>query len=271
MNKVNHSIRDISTTGLSASQVKLCIGEVEILQSISLDLEAGEMIALVGPNGAGKSSVLKVLSSDLKPTAGAVRLKGKLLQHWNHRQQALQRSVMTQSSRIAFAFTVEEVLQMGWVQGGHWADMQTEAMQAVSAACDIVHLWQRTFNSLSGGEQQRVQFARALLQIWQPESHREARYLLLDEPTANLDLAHELQLLRIAKQATEQNVGVLIVLHDLNLAARFADTIVLLNRGTVAATGSPQQVLRDSLLTQVYGTPVRVEHHRELDRLVIYS
>ena len=161
---------------------------------------------------------------------------------------------------------------MGWVQADRWGSgVFAEAVRAVVEECDIADLVGRKFNTLSGGEQQRVQFARALLQIWQPEGSREPRYLLLDEPTSNLDLAHELLVLRLAQRATGEGVGVLVVLHDLNLAARFADDVVLLERGAVVAAGSPAAVLRADRLTQVYRTPVQVERHATLDRLVVFS
>lgn len=256
----------------SLQDVCLRYGGTEVLSDVSVEVWPQSVTALVGPNGAGKTSLLRLLSGDLTPSAGAVFLNDTQLEHITVQSQACLRGVMGQSTHIVFDFRVEEILQMGWVQGKHWGPtVKTDAIRSVIAECEIGALVNRTFNTLSGGEQQRVQFARALLQIWQPDGHNEPRYLLLDEPTSSLDLAHELLVLRLARRAVDRGVGVLIVLHDLNLAARFADTIVLLENGSVIAVGAPTEVLQGDLLTNVYRTPVQVEQHATLDRLVIHT
>lgn len=256
----------------SLQDVCLRYGGTEVLSDVSVEVWPQSVTALVGPNGAGKTSLLRLLSGDLTPSAGAVFLNDTQLEHITVQSQACLRGVMGQSAHIVFDFRVEEILQMGWVQGKHWGPtVKADAIRSVIAECEIGALVNRTFNTLSGGEQQRVQFARALLQIWQPDGHNEPRYLLLDEPTSSLDLAHELLVLRLARRAVDRGVGVLIVLHDLNLAARFADTIVLLENGSVIAVGAPNEVLQGDLLTNVYRTPVQVEQHATLDRLVIHT
>jgi len=129
----------------------------------------------------------------------------------------------------------------------------------------------RKFNTLSGGEQQRVQFARALLQVGGLSKAADDRFLLLDEPTSNMDVAYELNLLNLAKEVRKTGVGVIVVLHDLNLAARFSDQIILMNSGLIVASGQPEEVLSDRILSDVYSTQLRVERHEELDRIVVYS
>ena len=137
--------------------------------------------------------------------------------------------------------------------------------------CDIDDLRQRRVNTLSGGEQQRVHFARALLQLWPLIEAGDARYLLLDEPTASLDVAHELLVLKLARQAADAGLGVFVILHDINLAARFADEVVLLQSGRIVDIGAPEDVLTSCALSRVYKTKVLVEHHKMLNRLVIHT
>ena len=161
---------------------------------------------------------------------------------------------------------------MGWVQDGVYLhDAAQRAFADVTEACETEGLLGRTYRTLSGGEQRRVQFARALLQIWRDGGAGVPRYLLLDEPTANLDLAHELAVLRLARRVANEGSGVLAVLHDLNLAARFADDMTLLHNGRVVSSGTPERVLDADTLASVYGTAITVEQHATLDRLVVYS
>ena len=186
---------------------------------------------------------------------------------------------MVQSAAMSFDFYVEEVLAMGRRQGR--GSIPDRASAEVIHNCRIGHLIGRKYNSLSGGERQRVQFARAMLQVWHPRTIRTAscarelcltpRYMLLDEPTASLDLAHELLILRLARRACEDNIGVLLVLHDLNLAARFADRVILLVGGVVAADGPPTNVFTDGTLSHVYRTNIQVERHEQLGRLVVHT
>ena len=257
---------------LRAHDVCLRLGANAVLAGVSLAVAPGTFAALVGPNGAGKSSLLRVLSGDLAPSRGGVTLQGEPIALFGTRDLAQLRSVMGQSATMAFDFYVEEVLAMGWLGA---AAAYREALRDVVRRCALDGLLGRRFNTLSGGESQRVQFARALLQIGRakPGASTTAppRYLLLDEPTASLDIGHELALLRLAREACDQNVGVLAVLHDLNLAARFADRVALLHGGAIVADGAPDAVLTAERLSRVYATPVRVENHPRLERLVVYT
>ena len=251
---------------LAASNVTLRLGGAQVLDDVSVAVTPGTVTAAVGPNGAGKSSLLRVLSGELAPSSGQVSLGGEPLALFGAADLARLRSVMGQSAVVAFDFYVEEVLAMGWLRT---TSGYQRALPEVVSQCGLDALLGRRFNTLSGGERQRVHFARALLQIWRNDN--APRYLLLDEPTASLDIGHELQLLRMARRTCQRNVGVLVVLHDLNLAARFADRLTLLADGAVAASGPPPCVLAEERLSRVYGTPVRVERHRQLDRLVVYT
>lgn len=258
---------------LAADDVSVRVGGRRVLHKASLEICPGQLTVLVGPNGAGKSSLLRVLSGDLQPCSGSVQLDGMELAGESVLQQARKRAVMSQSASIIFDFRVEEILLMGWTMADRFGrNVRDSALGDVVVECDIAPLLGRTFNTLSGGEQRRVQFARALLQIWRPAVHRDTRYLLLDEPTANLDIAHELLVLNRTRAQTEgQDVGALVVLHDLNIAARFADRIIVLADGAIVAAGKPHDVLRADILSEVYQTAIVVDHHAKLDRLVVHS
>ncbi len=257
---------------IRAREICVRIGENDVLDHVSVEIAHGNVIGLIGPNGAGKSTLLNVLSGDLQPNSGHVELDSTPLHEFTPKTLAKTRAVMSQATSIVFDFSVEEIIRMGWVQDDMFLhDVADEAMQSVTTECDIDTLLDRRYRTLSGGEQRRVQFARALLQIWRIREANETRYLLLDEPTANLDIAHELAVLRLAKEITATQVGVLVVLHDLNLAARFTDELMLLSDGRVVASGSTDEVLDAQQLEEVYRTPILVEQHPILNRLVVHS
>ncbi|MEM7707470.1 MAG: heme ABC transporter ATP-binding protein [Pseudomonadota bacterium] len=256
---------------LRCENASVTIGSASILRDVSLSCERGVFTALIGPNGAGKSTLLKALAGQLHLTAGSVFLDESPLGTIDKQQLARRRAVMTQNATIVFDFRVEEVLALG-VVGSTMSDAQfREATAQLCVDCDIEHLLTRSYNTLSGGEQQRVQFARALLQLQDTATDGQDQYLLLDEPTSSLDLSHELTLLKRAAEAAAGGIGVLAVMHDLNLAARFAQRIAILQHGELAAFGSPSEVLQDELLSAVYSTPVQVEQHAGLQRLVIHT
>lgn len=259
---------------LHAEKVSVQLGGRLVLDRVSATISGGEVHALVGPNGAGKSTLLRLMSGEERPHDGHVSIDGLPLNGFDAVDLARRRSVMAQSAAIAFDFFVEEVLAMGWLGGAaRSASERAVASKAVAHACRINHLCGRKFRTLSGGERQRVHFARALLQIWRPkpgcDQMCESRYMLLDEPTSSLDLGHEGLVLRLARRAADNGVGVLAVLHDLDLAARFADQLTLLVDGAVWAQGPPREVLTASTLSRAYGTPVEVEWIDRLDRLIV--
>ncbi len=258
---------------LAATAVGVRLGPSLVLSDVSIALQPGQVAALIGPNGAGKSTLLRVMCGDLEPEHGAVTVGGRPIGAYSAQQLAQTRAVMGQMPTVMFDFTVEEVLRMGWVQDAiHLHAVAERAFAEVAGACEVGALLGRTYRTLSGGEQRRVQFARALLQIWRDDDGAAPpRYLMLDEPTANLDLAHELAVLQLARDVADAGAGVLAVLHDLNLAARFADELTLLHNGRVVSTGTPDRVLEADALAAVYGTPIVVEQHEELGRLVVHS
>lgn len=245
---------------LSGQELTLTIEGKKLLDSISLNLPAGEMLAVLGPNGAGKSTLLKVMSGDVTSLKDQVALHGRRLSHWTTGELAQYRAVMPQSVQLNFAFTVAEVIETGIRHPMSRSERQAHVINMLSLF-DAAHLINRNYLTLSGGEQQRVQLARVLSQLEAMPASRP-RYLLLDECTASLDLSHQHQVFSVLQQKVrQQGMGVLVVLHDLNLAAQYADKILLMHAGKVASQGRVREVLRSDLLSEVYCYPIDVIEH----------
>lgn len=246
----------MSAACLEAEKLSISRGGRTVLQDIDLQLRSRQVVAVVGPNGAGKSSLLGALSGDLKPASGRILLDGTDLQHWSGADAARERSVLLQQVTLSFPFTVEEVVAMG---RSPWAgrDEQLEDEDAIAKAIEateVEHLVGRRFLQLSGGERARVALARVLAQ--------RTRTLLLDEPTAALDLRHQEMVLRTARNHAHIAGGaVMVVVHDIGLAAAYADEIAVLENGKLAARGAPDDVLSAELLSRVYQYDVEVFPH----------
>ncbi len=241
----------------AASGVTVAVRGKVLLDSVDLDLAPGKVTVLIGPNGAGKSTLLGVMAGGRRATAGRVTLHGRALPAWPPAELAAMRSVLSQSVGVAFAFRVDEVVRLGLAAGVP----RQRADGLVGGALERVGLAgfaSRDCTTLSGGEQQRVHLARALVQLAAAPGDPCARYLLLDEPTSGLDLAHQLLVVEIARAHARAGGGVLAVLHDLNLAALAADRIVALDRGRIVADGVPGEVITDRLLADTYRVGIRV-------------
>lgn len=240
---------------LVADRVSLRAEGRLLLEEVSITVRPGEVHVLLGPNGAGKSSLLRVLAGDLEPHSGQVRLNGRALGDWTPRERARLRAVLPQGDHLRFGFTAAEVVGLGRLAAHTGSPEQEAALidQALSET-DASALAARRYPSLSGGERQRVQLARVLVQLATPENpDLRDHYLLLDEPTAALDLAHQHSGLALVRQKARQGAGVLAVLHDLNLALRIADRVSLLHQGRVLAQGTPSETLQPELLQQAFG------------------
>ena len=252
--------------GALAARVRgahLTRGASEVLRGVDLDVRAGEVRALLGPNGAGKSSLLGVLTGDLAPSAGAVEIDGEPLAHWSTTELALRRSVLLQHVGVSFPFTVTEVVRMGRAPWrGTPLDLEDdEAVAQGLADADVTHLADRQFTALSGGERARAALARVLAQ--------RTQVLLLDEPTAALDLRHQELVLQLARGHARAGGAVVVVVHDLGLAAAYADQVTVLAHGRVVAEGPPAEALTSELLSEVYEYPVEVFAHPRSARQVI--
>lgn len=230
----------------------------KIINDVSVVLEPGKVLAIVGPNGAGKSSLLKLMSSELKPVAGSIELEQRGLVMWPRRELARVRAVLRQQESLGFAFTVMEVVLMGRAPHKTSHAVNKGIALAALTTMDAAQFKHRLFTELSGGEKQRVQLARCFAQIWQ---NNTARYLLLDEPVSALDIAHQKLFMQHVKKFSEQGVGLAVALHDLNLAAQYADQVLLMNQGQVFAKGSPKDVLTAGNIEAVYNTAVSIIAH----------
>ncbi|MFJ4155145.1 heme ABC transporter ATP-binding protein [Pseudomonas sp. NPDC089752] len=235
-------------------------GSNEVLHDIHLQLHPGQVIGVLGPNGAGKSSLLGVLCGELAPSQGRVTLRDRPLADWAGPERARRLAVLPQISSLGFSFRVEEVVGMGRMPHDSGQVRDAEIVEQALRAADAWHLLGRSYLALSGGERQRVHLARVLAQLWPGE---EGTTLLLDEPTSMLDPLHQHTTLQAVRSFADRGAAVLVILHDLNLAARYCDRILLLEQGRCHALASPQQVLTPEALKAVFGIDVLVQAHPE--------
>lgn len=229
------------------------------LANVQVKIPAGRFTAILGPNGAGKSTLMSMLVGERPPQCGQVLLDGVELNRHAPQTLAMRRAVMPQDCSVAFDFTAQEVVELGrYPHRQHAGAQEPQIVRSAMELTGVDHLAQRSINTLSGGERARAHLSRALAQIWQAPEDGSARWLLLDEPTAALDLAHQHHAMRLLRQwAAEQGVGVVAVIHDLNLALRYADDVLVLggNAGTGAGVhhGAVLDVLQPALVRQVWG------------------
>jgi iron complex transport system ATP-binding protein len=237
------------------------------VDAASLSVRSGELVAIAGPNGSGKTTLLRAMLGLVAPDTGEVTLDGRPLARWSRRHLARQIGALPQREEPVFPLRSREAVLLGrWAGLGPMSRVTAEDESAVAQAlqrCDASAFAERTIDTLSGGEWQRVRLARALVSA--------PALLLLDEPTAALDLHHEMALLELLRTLANDGLGVLVVSHQLNLVARFADRIVLLDHGRVAADGPPREVLTVEQLTRVFFWPVAVEQWHGIPQIVALS
>jgi iron complex transport system ATP-binding protein len=236
---------------ITCHDVSVVIERNTVLAGATFTLTPNSLVAIVGPNGAGKSTLLSILSGDRTPTSGSVSLNNIALESISSARLARMRAVLPQTTGTLFSFTAFDIVMMGRYNAPPGDDRAAvhEAMQRTQTA----HLGNRQFPNLSGGEQALVSFARVLAQ--------DTPVIFLDEPTAALDLAHQERVCTIAKQEALNGKSVIAVLHDLNLAAQFADQVIVINSGRIVANGTPVEVFTSSLLSSVYDTSLSVIDH----------
>lgn len=229
-----------------------------IVDALSLEATAGRLTAIVGPNGSGKTTTMKAIAGEIAST-GELTLNGRDMRGLAPWQLATRRAVLPQATTIAFPFTVREIVRMGLSTGPNRHAERAEAIAAQAlSAVDLTGFEGRFYQELSGGEQQRVQLARVLTQIWEPVLDGEPCFLMLDEPVSSLDIRHQLTIMRLARSYCEKGGGVIAVMHDLNLTAMFADQMIMMKKGRAVVTGAPVDVLTDETMEEVFGCRMRV-------------
>jgi iron complex transport system ATP-binding protein len=221
-----------------------------ILNDISLQFKPGMFTAIVGPNGAGKSTLLKVMAHEHRPSQGSVSINGQDISSYTPRELAHVRAVLPQTTSVQFAFTVGQVVALGR-HGRRALPAEDRAVcEAVMILTGTLAFRDRQYQTLSGGEKQRVQLARVLAQVWDETVY--PRYILLDEPTSSLDIAQQQYIFNLARTVCSRNIGVMAIVHDLNQAVQYADTLYFLRDGQVVAHGPAAQVFTQSNIEETF-------------------
>jgi len=232
--------------------VALLLGETTVLEGVSFSVERGEFVALIGPNGAGKTSLLRTVNGVLEPDTGTVEIDDDRVATLSSKAVSRRVATVPQDTHVGFSFTAEQVVEMGRTPHRSRLDWRDDAdtIEAAMARTETLGLRERAVDSLSGGERQRVLLARALAQ--EPDA------LLLDEPTSSLDINHQVQVLGLVADLVTESRAALAAIHDLDLAARFCDRLLLLSNGEIRARGPPEQVLTDPGLADAFGTETAI-------------
>ena len=248
---------------LEVRDISYQIRNRKLLDGVTFRANPGELLAIVGSNGAGKSTLLKLCTRELKASGGEIRLLDKGIDTYSEKELSLFRAVLPQQNSVVFPFLVSELVLMGRYPHFDFHPSEHDYFVA-EMALKKVGMWEfasRVFTTLSGGEQQRVQLARVLAQIWDVPRG----ILFLDEPTTGLDLLHQHQMLELAREFTQKGFCAIVILHDLNLAAQYADQIVMLRSGKVEAIGAPQDVITVENIKRVFNLNVWLVEHPEMD------
>jgi iron complex transport system ATP-binding protein len=238
---------------LRADSILIKYGPCDVVRDVSFALPEGRIIALLGPNGAGKTTLIRSLNGTMPLSGGRIELNGRTLESYSRRDIAKRIAVVAQENETKFPVTVLEYVLAGRFANGSAFGWETEEDIAIARnaleRCDLNGFAERFMNELSGGERQRVVLARALA--------TDARVMLLDEPTANLDLAHQAMMFRLVRErCRNRDASAIVITHDLNLAAEFADEVILLKNGEVFAFGAPEEVLTAANIRGVFNVPV---------------
>ena len=256
---------------LNGKNISVKVEQGYLIENIEFSLKAGELVAIIGPNGAGKTTLLNALCAEQATTTGSdIIFNGKALGNWLPKEKATRMAVLSQNNTLNFPYTVREVVTLGRIPHATGKDLDAHITAEALKALDISHISEKIFTRLSGGEKQRVQLARVLAQVWQVEKNvcDKPAILLLDEPCSALDPGHQHQLMRTLKEFCFDGNAVVMVLHDINLASRYADTLFALREGSLIASGGVDEVLTPknmhtlfdmkftSLVHPKYGHPV---------------
>lgn len=255
-------------SALSLDNVTVSANNKTLLNNVTCCFEAGKITAIIGKNGAGKSTLIKAVAGDANTLSGTITLNDQNLASISSIQRARQLAVLPQNSLLNSAFSVREVIQLGRCMHDTGIEIDNRIIENIINTVDILHLEHRNYLSLSGGEKQRTQLARVLVQITQDEKDDNLdgqgknkllpRVLLLDEPANALDLKYQKKLMQTLRLVAKKNVAVVMVVHDLNHAAYYADSIVALDNGHIKIQGLPRDVLTAPVLEDIFDTPINV-------------
>lgn len=237
-------------------------GNVEVLKQVSVTMHSGEVTCVLGMNGAGKSSLLSVMCGERKLEAGRVLMDDVPLSGFSRQALAQRRAVLPQHSTLAFPMSVEEIVGMGrapYHMSGEHDVREGEFLHQVLAHVGLIGFEARSYDALSGGERQRVQLARVLMQLAPLDESLQGKWLFLDEPTASQDMSRAHDILRLSRMLSRQGLGVCVVVHDLNLALRYADKVIVLEQGRVLCEGAPLDVLTTQTLARGFELDARVD------------
>ena len=250
---------------ISTSQLSVSVNGKPLISDVSLEIPSGKLTAITGRNGAGKSTLLKAICGDM-PSEGEVHFGRQRRETIAPAELAKKRAIVAQHSRLSFDFTAMEVVLMGRIP--HTRGFESRRDHEIARTCmenvGVLPFADRSFPTLSGGEKQRVRIAAALAQLWEAVEGGQPCYLLLDEPTSSQDLSHQHQLLHLLKELSEQGVTVCTIIHDLNLAAQYADHVVMLKSGSLLAAGSPAQIFTPEQIREAFECPIHVMPHPKL-------
>jgi iron complex transport system ATP-binding protein len=247
---------DRSVSGLLVDHVSVRIGATPIVNDVSFQAKPGEVLAIIGPSGSGKTTLLRAMTGELQ-YIGHVLLSGLEIGGLSPEAQAQIRGVLPQLSQISFPLTVSEVIGLGLIDRQQARPTRLVRIAEALSKVGLAGFEGRNYQDLSGGEQQRVQLARVLCQVWEPVSgDGTPRWLFLDEPVSSLDIKHQYQIMRLAADFAAKGGGVVSVMHDLNLTLTFADRVLVMRKGETLAFGAREKVMRTDLLSRAYDFPL---------------
>lgn len=248
---------------LDVRDLKVTLGNTLIVNDMSLSAHAGELLAIIGPSGSGKTTLLKAITGE-RPYLGSIQLGGCEVASLSPETQAMIRGVLPQASHLSFPLTVSEVIGLGILDRRQDRIARAHRVAEALSLVGLPGFEARTYQDLSGGEQQRVQLARVLCQVWDPVAEDGTpRWLFLDEPVSSLDIKHQYQIMKLAKDYARRGGGVIAVMHDLNLTAAFADKVLVMKNGSKVQHGSLEDVFSETTLTPTFEMPLKITRSKE--------
>lgn len=252
---------------IKAENITYRAGKKQILNHCELEINPGKFTAVLGSNGAGKSTLLKAITGEITLKSGSVTINGVNKAQLKAKEMARIRAVMPQQTHINFPFTIEQIIETGRFPHPANAVENEQVIEEVIKRVNLQEYRGRIYQTLSGGERQRVQLARIMAQIWGKTAH--SKYLLLDEPTSDMDILHQHSILGITRSLLNQNMGVMAILHDLNLAAQYADDLIFMKHGKILVKGPAQKVLTKENIEMVFNHPVELLKEPKTGKMVV--